>query len=208
MLELGESRAYAFCMRIQHAIAFLLVLGSNAFIDPIYPPNTVSGGTVVAEFNIASGNVKQIAFYSGEEPFVSATRSALAQWHLASEKDGDFLIIVHFRQPNLYYLNDAAEKIDGTRAKRSLPYPLMIIGPAYPIQSLGQESAILKAEILADGSVGKIAALKPAGSLTDVSIDAVRKWKFLSAEENNGIGKTSYVFAVIVYRLPVSEQKN
>jgi hypothetical protein len=194
-------------MRIPQVLGFLLFFSSSAFVDPIYPPNAVSGGTVVAELHFVSGNVKEITIHSGEEPFVSSTKTALAQWHLHPEKDRNDLVIVHFRQPNLYNLNDVGENIEGSKPKESLPYPKYIVGPSYPAQTLGQGSAILRAEISADGSITEIQALKSAGSLTDVSIDAVRKWKFLPAEDDRGIGKPSFAYAVFVYRFPIIEQK-
>jgi hypothetical protein len=194
-------------MRSLQILGFLVFLSSGVFVDPIYPPNTVTGGTVIAELHSVSGRVEKLTIHSGEEPFVSAAQSALRQWQLHPEKDGDDLVVMHFRQPNLYYLNDAGEKISGAKPKGSLPYPKSIVGPAYPAQSLGRGSVILRIGISSDGRVGKIQAEKSVGSLTDVSIDAVRKWVFLPAEDGRGLAKASSAYAVFVYQFPVIEQK-
>ena len=194
-------------MKSLQILGFLVILSSSVFVDPVYPPNTISGGTVIAELHSVSGKVEKLTIHSGEEPFASSARSALTQWQLHPEKDGDDLVVMHFRQPNLYYLNDAGEKISGTRPKGFLPYPKNIVRPAYPAQIMGQGSVILKIGISSNGRVAEIRAEKSAGSLTDVSIDAVRKWEFLPAEDDQGLSKESSAYAVFVYQFPVIERK-
>ncbi len=206
-LELARYRAYAFDMSVLQVIGLLAMLAAADFADPLYPPNAITGGTVVAELRISAGAVKQVALLAGEEPFASAAKTALAQWRFPAETDSVELVIVHFRQPNLYYIHSAQEDIGGAQSDRRLPYPQYIIGPAYPPQSVGQGSVILKATIADDGSVEKIDVIKPVGALTDVSREAVRKWKFLPAEDSRGIGKKSSCYAVLVFRVPVSRQK-
>ena len=194
-------------MKIFHLIGFLLMLGTSQFVDPAYPPNAVGGGTVVATFQIGAKLVEQIKINSGEEPFAGAASSALSQWHLDDDSDGEELAVVHFRQPDLYYINGAAETIAGGRATRSLPYPKSIVGPSYPAHGLAQGSVVLRIKVDADGSVGRIETLKSAGALTDVSIEAVRKWEFLAAEDSMGKPTPSHVYAVLVYRFPITQQK-
>ena len=194
-------------MKLLQVLGFWLALGSGIFVDPAYPPNTVSGGTVIAEMRIAGGNPERVTIHSGEEPFVSAARNALAQWQFQLDENRNALIIVHFRQPNLYYLNSANEKISAVQSMGALPYPRKIIGPAYPAQGMGQGSAVLRVRISAEGRVDKVEILKSAGILTDVSIEAVRKWEFSPAVDDRGVPETSYAYAVLVYRLPVIEPK-
>jgi hypothetical protein len=207
ILEFGNRRAYAFSMKLLQILGLLVISSSEVFVDPEYPPNTVSGGTVIAEVHSVSGKVERLIIHSGEEPFVSSAKSALSQWRLHADEAGDDIVILHFRQPNLYRLGDAGEKISGAKPKRSLPYPRNIVGPAYPAQSLGQGSVILKIGISSEGRVAEIHSERSVGSLTDVSIDAVRKWDFLPAEDDRGIAKASSAYAVLVYQLPVIEQK-
>jgi TonB family protein len=194
-------------MNLLHILGLFWALGSAVFVDPAYPPNAVTGGTVIAELHSVSGRVERLTVQSGSEPFLSSAKAALAKWSLHPETDGDDLVIVHFRQPNIYYLDNAGEEVHGTRSAGHLPYPKTIVGPAYPANMLGQGSVILRIEISSSGNVASLQAERGAGSLADVSIDAVRKWKFLPAKDDRGMAISSSAYAVLVYRFPVIDQK-
>jgi hypothetical protein len=194
-------------MSLLPIISFLLFFSSETPIDILFPPNAFSGGTVVAELHLTDGDVDEVDILSGGEPFVSACKSAISQWHLQGEKDNDLLVVVHFRQPNLYYLNSAEEEIGCTQAKGRLPCPNHIVGPAYPAQSLAQGSVVLKARISAGGDVSAVQVVKSMGALTDPSADALRKWKFAPVEDDHGIAKPSSAYAVFVYRFLITEQE-
>jgi TonB family protein len=192
-------------MNLLPIISLLLFFGSSTLVDPPFPPNTASGGTVVAELHMTAGNVDHVDILSGEEPFIGSCKSALSQWHLHPERDGNELVVVHFRQPNLYYLGNAEEEISCTKPKGPLACPKHIVAPAYPAQALGQGSVVLKARISAEGGVSAVQVVKSMGILTDVSIDAVRKWEFDPAEDDQGTAKPSSAYAVLVYRLLITE---
>ena len=189
-------------MSFINILALWLMLGSDTVKGPLYPPNAVSGGTVVAELAFVAG-VSDIKILSGEEPFVSSSKAALQSWNLHPEKDGGDLVVVHFRQPNLYYMGDAKEEIRCTGADPSMPCPKYVVGPAYPAQAVGQGSVILKVEVAADGSILDVRTIQAMGALTDVSVAAVRKWKFTPAEDARGVKEASHAYAVFVYRFPV-----
>ena len=152
---------------------------------------------------LLSQALSDIKILSGEEPFVSSSKAALQSWNLHPEKDGGDLVVVHFRQPNLYYMGDAEEEIRCTGADPSMPCPKYVVGPAYPAQAVGQGSVILKVEVAADGSILDVRTIQAMGALTDVSVAAVRKWKFTPAEDARGLKKASHAYAVFVYRFPV-----
>ena len=190
-------------MNALSALGFLSMLGSLSVADPQFPPNAVSGGTVVAELHFVSGNVSSVKILSGEEPFVGSCRTALAKWHVDSERDRDELVIVHFRQPYLYSLGDAKEEVHPAISKGSLPYPSRIIPPSYPANALGQGSVVLRTDISDEGQVSDVKVVEPMGVLTDTSIDAVRRWQFMSAEDERGMRISSHVYAVFVYRFPI-----
>ena len=162
-LELPGQRAYAIGMSLINLIALCVMLGSDTVVGPRYPPNAVSGGTVVAELVSVAGGVSDIKILSGEEPFVSSSREALQSWKLHPEKDGGDLVVVHFRQPNLYYIGDAEEEIRCAGADPSMPCPKYVVGPAYPPQAVGQGSVILKVEVAADGSVLDVRTIQAMG---------------------------------------------
>ena len=184
-------------------LALWFMLGSDTVMGPLYPPNTVSGGTVVAELASGANGVSDIKIISGEDPFVSSSKAALQSWNLHPEKDGGELVVVHFRQPNLYYMGNAEEEIRCAGADPSLPCPKNIVGPAYPAQAVGQGSVILKVAVAADGSVLDVRTIQAMGGLTDVSVAAVSKWKFTPAEDARGVKRASHAYVVFVYRFPV-----
>ena len=62
---------------------------------------------------------------------------------------------------------------------------------------------ILKVDVAADGSILKVGTIQAMGVLTDVSVAAVRKWKFTPAEDARGVKEASHAYAVFVYRFPV-----
>ncbi len=195
-------------MNMMPIISLLLFFGSSIVVDPIFPPNTVSGGTIVAELHFTAGKVDKMSILAGEEPFVSSSRSALEQWQLHPEKNGSEIVVIYFRQPNLYYFANDEADISCAKPKAALPYPLHIVGPAYPPQSLGQGGVVLKAGISAKGRVSAVQVMKSQGALTDVSTDAVRKWVFAPARDEQGIAEPSSVYAVLVYRFLITEPKN
>jgi TonB family protein len=190
-------------MSLLPMIGFLLIFGSTSLVDPLFPPLASSGGTVVAELRIADGSIEEINILSGEEPFVSSCKSALAQWRLPSENDGDAIVVVHFRHQNLDNYGTSEELINCIKPKGSLPCPKSIVEPVYPVQIQAQGSVVLKTKISATGSITDIRVLKTLGAMTDSGIDAVQKWKFAPAEDNRGMGRPSSAFVVLVYRFPV-----
>jgi hypothetical protein len=190
-------------MILMPIIGLLLIFGSTSLVDPVYPPLALSGGTVVAELHLAGGKVEAINILSGGEPFVGSCKSALAQWNLPSERDGDVMVVVHFRHQNLYNYANSEEQIDCRKPNKSLPYPKRITAPTYPAQVLAQGSVVLKADISAEGGVSDVSVMKSLGSLTDLGSDAVRKWVFVPAEDRQGNAKPSSIYAVLVFRFPV-----
>jgi TonB family protein len=195
-------------MSMLTTVGFLFVLGSLTAVDPLYPPNSVLGATVVAELHFVTGNVKDISILSGESPFVDSCISALAKWHMNSERDADedALVVVHFRQPYLYYLSTNKEEINPASPKEALPYPVYIVQPSYPMDALGQGCVILLLNTSAEGQVTDVQVIKPMGVLTETSIDAVRKWKFTPAKDEQGKSIPSQAYAVLVYRFPLIVQ--
>ena len=188
-------------------IALWMMLSSDTVVGPLYPPNTVSGGTVVVQLVSVAGDVLDMKILFGEGPFVSSTKAALRSWKLHPEKDGGDLVIVHFRQPGLYYMGDAKEEIRCAGADPSMPCPEYVVGPAYPAQAVGQGSVILRVAVAADGGILDVQTIQAMGVLTEPSAEAVRKWKFTPAQDARGVKKASHAYAVFVYRFPVIEKE-
>ncbi len=185
------------------AVVFKLVLSSISIVDPMYPPNAVMGGTVVAELHFASGAVQGLNILSGEEPFVSSCKSALAQWLFHPEQSDNELVIVHFRQPYLYFWGSTKEEIPPAKQPGRLPYPKYLIQPSYPADAQGQGSVVLRAEISAEGRVSDVKVVQSMGALTGAGIDAVQKWEFLPAKDVRGMNAPSHAYVVLVFRFPL-----
>jgi len=191
-------------MRVITAVVSFIVLGSVYVTDPLYPPNTVTGGTVIAELRVSGGNVADVAILSGSEPFVGSCTSALSQWRLQPDIKGSQLVVVHFQQPYLYNIDAGEEEISPAKSPLQLPYPTHVVQPLYPPNALAQGGVILRAEISADGSVSKVETIKSMGVLTGTSIDALRRWRFIPAQNEKGKRIESQVYAVFVYRFIVT----
>ena len=188
------------------ALLLLFALISHV-VDPLFPPNAVMGGTVVAQVHFAGGKAKSVKVLSGEDPFADSARAALLKWQGDSGEDSDEVVIVHFRHPYLYHVADSSEEIAPAQPKGSLPYPKTVISPAYAPNTSAQGSVVLRLEISSEGRVVKVAILQRLGDMTTSSIDAVRSWVFTPPEDEKGAKQPSHAYAVFVYRFPVSVRR-
>jgi hypothetical protein len=180
------------------------VMGTVYVTDPLYPPNAVSGGTVIAELRMAEGNVRDIAILSGAEPFASSCMSALSQWRLQPDVKGSQLAVVYFRQPYLHNLAAVEEEIRPAQPPPRLPYPRHVVQPLYPANALAQGGVILRADISDDGRVSSIETIKGMGVLTGTSIDALKHWQFFPAQNEKGKKIASQAYVVFVFRFLVT----
>ncbi len=182
------------------------MLGSLSVVDPSFPPNAILGGTVIAELHFAVGHVSEITILSGDQPFADSCRSAFEKWSTDAKGDADELVIVHFRQPYLYYIGDNKEEFNPASTSRSLPYPIYIIQPSYPPNALAQGSVTLRLNVSEEGEVSDVQVVEGMGGLTDASIEAAREWKFAPAKNSQGKPTPSHAYAVFVYRFPLVAQ--
>jgi TonB family protein len=182
-------------------VSFLL--SSLYMADPLFPPNAVSGGTVIAELQLAEGKVTKVDILSGSEPFAGSCVSALAKWRLQPEFSGSELAVVHFRQPYVQGLMPTEEDVSLSNPPKRLPYPRYLVHPFYPPNALARGSVILRAEITADGRVSNIETIKGMGALTGTSIEALKRWQFVPAQDDQGASILSHAYVVFVFRFPL-----
>ncbi len=183
-------------------VGLWFMLGSLTVVSPAFPPNAFLGGTVIAQVHFTAGDVDEIKFLYGEEPFVDSCRAALEKWQAEPSENGDELVILHFRQPYLYELGDPREPIDVEVSEQSLPFPLVIVHPSYPPNALGEGSVALRAEISDKGKVSQVQVIEGMGVLTDASLQAIRRWEFTPAKDKDGEARASHAYAIFVYRYP------
>jgi len=184
-------------------LCFLIYSAAFSTVDPVYPPNAVGGGMVVAQVEVAAGGIRKVDILSGEEPFVSSCKSALARGSLPAERDGRELIVVLFRRPEISFAGSSGQKMSISKAPESLPCPEYIVEPAYPPSGSGQGSVVLRADISSEGRVTGLDVVKPMGVFTDASMEAVRKWRFVPARDGQGRKTSSHAYAVLVFRFPL-----
>ena len=192
---------------------FVILLAAFALGDPIsvtgpvYPPDAVAGGTVVAALQVIAGSVTQVEILAGEEPFATSARDALRGWRFKPRTGAERIpVVLNFRNPNLFALSPKDQ--DPTALRKShgpsdVPLPRHVVEPVYPANVIGQGSVILRLEIDDSGNVSDVNGVKSDGGLTDPCTKAVRAWKFAPARDQSGRQARSQAFAVCVFRDPV-----
>jgi len=77
----------------------------------------------------------------------------------------------------------------------------LIVDPLYPSESLVLQGAIvLQLQLTTSGLVEGIEAIQGLRKHTQACIDAVKKWRFMPARDEQGKPIASDAFAVCVYR--------
>jgi TonB family protein len=183
-------------------ICFLLGLVSVE--SPTYPLNAVRGGTVVAVLESVNGSVADVRILWGEEPFLSSSRSALEKWRFDSKEKNPVLAVVQFRHPELFFPNTNKVAVPPRPSPDGLPYPTGIVQPDYPSPVQNGGSVVLQAEISDRGEVTDPRVIRPLGSFTDTALEALKQWTFRPARNSAGEPVPSRVYAVMVFRVPVT----
>ncbi len=172
--------------------------------SPIFPPNTIGGGTVVALLQVSSGSVSRVEFLSGGEPFTGSSQEALIRWKLAaSQKQQQVLAVVMFRNPNYYAVGGQSRLKAPEQRDPTLPFPTKVVEPAYLPNAASAGSVVLQLEISADGKVTDARPVKEFGILTDTSREAVLHWQFQPAKNASGVNVASQAYAVLVFTSPI-----
>lgn len=190
-------------------LLFFLAFADPTWIqDPVFPPNTFKGGTVVATLRVDAGAVTKVEILVGEEPFEASARVALSSWRFPREhQDANIPVIVHFRNPNLYHAGAAWEqmKLPVKHGRGPVPpYPTRISAPAYPPNVVGQGSVVVRLDVNPQGGVSGAHPVMELGALTKPCIDAMSQWQFEPALDRNQRPTASSVYAVCVFRFPVT----
>jgi len=213
-LESKTGRCYAY-FRNMSLIFYLLLFVCHPItgitvVCPPYPPLAIRGGNVVAVLELSKGSVGRVIVLYGDKPFVEPARAALAKWRLPREReDKPTLVVVNFRDP--YLTMDAINNgiVLGTKSStiktdpypQSLPIPTLVVDPFYGSHSrVVMGASVLHLKIAENGSVGEVRVIQELGDHTQPTIDAVKKWKFLPAQDEGGKPVASDAFAVCVYR--------
>lgn len=204
-------------MKILSSLVILMALQADTttrIVLPSYPSNAFRGGNVVAVLE-QKRNGTQIAFLHSEEPFAEPVRQALSQWRLwtGDRKLRDAIVIANFRDwfdvensENGIKLNPGAHRIQCSPSKPGLPVPSLIVDPDYPeLAMIVTASIAVRLKVSRTGTVTAAEILQGEEEFNGPVMEAVKKWKFSPArdEQNNPIESEAY--AICVYR-PIQTQ--
>ena len=183
------------------ALGLLTLAPPSVVTDPVYPPNAVAGGAVVAALEIQKGAVTAVEILSGAEPFAGSVRQALSTWRFpAMVVRARVPVVVVFAGPNLLPAASAGEsRPRGTRRSDDLPLPSRLSEPVYPPNAWGGGAVTLRLEIDPSGAVRRSAVVKALGAFTDAAREAIAQWRFTPARP----GRSDEALAVVVFRPPV-----
>ncbi len=190
-------------------LAFIAMLAVGASdpvttVDPVFPPNAVGGGTVVANLEVSNGSVTRVDVLSGAEPFAGSARASLAAWQFPpSPESARVTVIVDFAQPGMYSVGPAKRRVAAPPRGTSGPYPKTVMDPSYPPNGAGQGSVVLSVDLDAGGGIGKVGVVKDLGAFTPAGLQAVQQWRFSPARDSSGNKRPSRIYAVLVFRAPI-----
>jgi len=185
------------------ALLLWVIADAVSIVTPAYPPNAISGGTVVAVMHVTSGAVGGVDILQGDEPFTEPVRRALSAWRFGDSENGDVLAVASFRTPNLYPTGSPDRNLTGVKTVAGLAIPTKVVEPAYPANSLGEGSVVLRLSLKETGTVSKVEVLQGMGDLTGSCVSAVGKWQFLPARNARGVAVMTQAYAICVMRRPV-----
>jgi len=173
-------------------------------VAPAYPPNAVTGGTVISVMQVTTGSVRSLDILQGDASFVEPVRTALLGWRFQAAESGNFLAVVNFRSPQLYAVGPSAtRRLEPASSPSGLAYPRKVVEPAYPPNSLGEGGVVLRLNLSDSGSISKVKVVQGMGDLTGPCVSAVREWQFAPAQNSVGKSVASEAYAVFVIRRPV-----
>ncbi len=177
-----------------------------AVVGPAYPPNALSGGTVVAMLRVSSGSVRRVDIVQGDQPFVDPVRAALATWRFKGPGSDNVLVVVSFRTPNMYATGSAGRDLSSVKPTAGTVFPKRVVEPSYPPNSVGEGSVVLHLGINGAGSVTRTEVVQGLGGLTDACVSAAKKWQFSPALGSQKAASSSDAYAVFVLRRPVLQK--
>ena len=193
-------------MKLLFPVLFLSqFLGWQAgIVPPAYPPDAISGGTVVAVLHTAEGAVTSTEILSGSDPFSQAAQWALSRWRFDPyAPPNDTLVVVRFRARDAFSIGGTVPAMAPLQADTALPYPTDMVEPAFPPGTSQPVDVVLLVEITAGGFVGAVRPVAPLGFVDETSMAAVMNWHFIPAHAPHGMPVASQAYIVLAYPRPL-----
>jgi outer membrane biosynthesis protein TonB len=193
-------------MRLPVAVLlFSLLLSLQAeIVPPAYPPDAISGGTVVAVLHNAEGAVTSVEILSGSDPFAQSARWALSRWRSEPYAPAnDTLVVVRFRARDAFAIGGTVPVMAPLQADPALPYPTQIVEPAFPSGTSQPVDVVLLVAVTREGLVGAVRPVVPSGFVDETSLEAVMNWHFIPAHDPDGRPVAAQAYVVLAYPRPL-----
>jgi TonB family protein len=185
------------------AMIMMALAEAITVVGPAYPPDAIEGGIVVALLQVSNGMVRDVQLTQADPPFGDAALSALSRWRFRDSETGTILVVLDFRTPKLFATASPVRTLHAPAARPGSPYPLRLVEPLYPADSVAEGSVILRIELNEAGEIARTQTLQGLGGLTSAAVAAVRKWRFEPARDWKGNPRRAEAYTVCVFRRPV-----
>jgi TonB family protein len=189
-------------VKIATLIAALSAQASGAYLPlesaPIYaaPPHFSQIGLIVFDLKLnADGSVAQDELLRGQAQFVERSRLAFQHWRFMKPPHADTHVNAIFLYKPQLDLPDSRFNLNVPLPERELPspFPVKVIDPGFPRDGVSGGEVVLQVGLGPDGSVSKVSVIRPAATLTEAALAAVREWKFAVPAGADELSRTAVV---------------
>ena len=174
------------------AFLSLLLLQQLLTMAPPKPPVQAIGSSVVILEGVvgSEGRLTNVHVLQGLTPFVQPSVDAIKEWSFAPE--------LVPRSTSVTFLYRARTLLPDKPYEFAVRSPCCavstyIVDPGYPPNSIGEGSVIMQVRINARGLVESVDTIRPEPSLTEVAVQAVRRWRFTSNKPSSAIVVISFL---------------
>lgn len=169
--------------------------------------NTTSSSWVLLDVEIdVNGRVRSVQPLYGFNPFFDIAVANVRQWAFAptapsTTNNPHATVVFLFRPRDLFSAPPTPVQLLNNNANRP-PIPSVLSDPGYPINSVGEGSSVLQADVTAAGGVQQVRVVSDGAGLAAHTEKALRSWTFHPAIRN-GAAVSGNVIVVASYLRPI-----
>ena len=115
--------------------------------------------------------------------------------------DAKVLVAAVFRRPSVIGLTLGEPVRDVAAASADIPFPTLVVPPAYPPAALSPGVVLLEVRVNAIGAVADANVRLPAPGFDSVALSTARQWKFRPAK-SGGTGAPAVAYIVFGFQVP------
>jgi hypothetical protein len=166
----------------------------------------VGGGEVVLVLTVdESGQVGDVLTVRDTPPYTDLLRGVVGRWTFAPARDDTggsiasrVLAVGVFRPPTTSGPAVGSPPRDLAPAPAGVPWPVSTVPPAYPVQALGDGTALVEAAVDADGPAAVRVLTASASVFGEAARVAAEQWRFRAG------AAPAYAYLVFGFREPVT----